>query len=29
MDGYVNIKAGEIGIDYWSLSCMPDIKIVN
>jgi len=24
-DGYFNIKAGEVGIDYWSLSCMPDI----
>ena len=24
-EGYVNIKAGEIGIDTWALSCMPDI----
>lgn len=24
--GYINIKAGEIGIDTWALSCMPDIK---
>ena len=23
--GYINIKAGEIGIDTWSVSCMPDI----
>lgn len=27
MEGYVNIKAGEIGIDYWSLSCQPDIQV--
>ena len=25
--GIVNIKAGEIGIDSWALSCMPDINI--
>lgn len=28
-NGYFNIKAGELGIDTWSVSCMPDIKITN
>jgi C1A family cysteine protease len=27
--GYAKIKAGEIGIDTWSMSCMPDITIQN
>ena len=26
--GYINIKAGEIGIDSFSISCMPDITVL-
>lgn len=27
--GYAKIKAGQIGIDTWSLSCMPDILEID
>jgi hypothetical protein len=26
MDGFVNVAAGEIGLDSMALSCDPDIK---
>jgi len=26
IDGYVNIKAGEINIDNWAVSCQPNFE---
>lgn len=25
LDGYINVKAGRIGIDNWALSCEPEL----
>jgi hypothetical protein len=29
MDGYVNIKAGELGMDSMVMGCMPDVQEIK